>query len=672
MPSMSDEHERMSALRERMVRLQLRSRGIADPAILRAFTDVPREAFLPAKLAEFAYVDSPLPIEGGQTVSQPYVVAVMLEALELRAEDRVLEIGTGSGYIAAILSRVAREVYTVERLPSLAAQARRRLSELGYDNVHVSQADGTDGCLEPAPYDAIVVAAGGPSVSPALLEQLAPGGRLVIPVGKDPSTQVLVRMRREGGRFPQEGLGPVRFVPLVGEHGWPPKASNPGSPVGRATRDSRLVSTLIREAAEPIASLDDPMPALVERMGSAKVVLLGESTHGTREFYRMRARITRELITKHGFNFVAVEADWPDAARVDAYVLGDRRRSKVPFTPFARFPTWMWRNEAVHEFVAWLRQHNLGQRLGMPRVGFHGLDLYSMFTSLETVLHYLDEVDPDAASLARTRYGTLTPWQTDPAAYGRAVLSGRFESSEPQVVEMLRHMLERRLEYSFKDGERFFDAAQNARIVANAERYYRTLYYGSAASWNLRDTHMSDTLRALLTFYGPASRAVVWGHNSHVGNALGTEMSARGELSVGQLCRSRYGNDVYAVGFSTDHGTVAAASDWGGPMEVKNIVASHPQSYEHLFHHSGVPAFTLPLREPRRAAVRDELLSPRLERAIGVIYRPSTELPSHYFQAALPLQFDELVWFDESRAVVPLPGPTRVGPDLPETYPWGV
>jgi protein-L-isoaspartate(D-aspartate) O-methyltransferase len=428
----------------------------------------------------------------------------------------------------------------------------------------------------------------------------------------------------------------------------------------------------VRETAEPIADMDAPLAALLERIGDARIVLLGESTHGTSEFYRMRARITRELIVHGGFDFVAVEADWPDAARIDDYVLGEHRRSRVEFTPFSRFPTWMWRNREVEQFVAWLREHNAAEPHRTHRVGFHGLDLYSMFASIAAVLAYLDDVDPDAARVARARYGTLTPWQSDPAAYGRAVLVGRYESSEGSVVAMLRDMLARRFEYARNDGERFFDAAQNARVVANAERYYRAMYYGSAASWNLRDTHMFDTLRSLLAFYGPDARGVVWEHNSHVGNALATELSTRGELNVGQLCRAEFGDAAYAIGFATDHGTVAAASDWGEPMQRMRVRPAHADSYERIFHDSRVPAFTLHLRDPVRRAVRDELLAARLERAIGVVYRPQTELASHYFYASLPHQFDELVWIDETEAVEPLPPLAPRSPDLPETYPWGL
>jgi protein-L-isoaspartate(D-aspartate) O-methyltransferase len=661
--------------RERMVDQQIARRGISDPAVLAAFTEVPREAFVPESLADLAHADAPLPIAGGQTISQPYVVALTIDALGLRGGERVLEIGTGSGYAAAVLGRIAGEVYTVERLAALADTARDRLADLGYDNVHVLHADGTLGWPEHAPYDAIAVAAGGPAVPQALVDQLAPGGRLVIPVGEDPSSQVLVRVTRVGDELRTEELTQVRFVPLVGAQGWAQEEAAEPSPAAslaeRVTRPA-TVATLVREAAEPIASIDAPIDALLERIGDARLVLLGEATHGTSEFYRMRARITRELVTRRGFDFVAVEADWPDAARIDDYVLGEGRRSSLEFTPFSRFPTWMWRNREVDELVGWLREHNLGLADPRQRVGFHGLDLYSMFTSIAAVLAYLDEVDPQAARLARSRYGALTPWQEDPAAYGRAVLVGKYESSEASVIEMLEDMLARRLEYAARDGERFFDAAQNARVVANAERYYRAMYYGTAQSWNLRDTHMFDTLRALMAFYGPDARGIVWAHNSHVGDARATEMSLRGELNLGELCRAEYGQGVYVVGFGTDHGIVAAASDWGGPMERKRVRPALDTSYEHLFHLADVPAFMLHLRSPRRTEVRDELLEPRLERAIGVIYRPETERQSHYFRAMLPRQLDELVWFDETSAVEPLPIPQVRSPDLPETYPWGL
>ncbi len=645
--------------RERLVRT-LAARGIDDPAVLRALREVPRHRFLPGGMAEFAYQDIPLPIAEGQTISQPYVVAWMTEAAGVKPGHRVLEVGTGSGYAAAIASRIAEDVYTVERHAVLAEGARSLLRELGYGNVHVLHADGTRGWPEHAPYDAILVAAGGPSVPATLLEQLAPGGALVMPVGPA-DAQILVRVRRsESGELEREELGDVRFVPLVGEHGWTPTSR---------TSESTLVS-LLSECAEPIEDVESAeIDALLERIGGARVVLLGEATHGTHEFYRMRARISRELIERHGFRAVAVEADWPDAARVDRYAR-HLPAAPVPWRPFSRFPTWMWRNEETRLFAEWLRVHN-GRLEPGRRAGFYGLDLYSLFVSADAVIRYLEQVDPDAARVARARYGLLTPWQADPVSYGRAVVSGRFESLEAEVVQVLVDLLSERMGYEARDGERFFDAAGNARVVADAEAYYRAMYRGNVASWNLRDTHMADTLSALLAHLGPGGRVVVWAHNSHVGDARATEMGSEGEHNLGQLCRERLGGEVAVVGFGTDHGTVVAASNWGEPHEVKRVRPADPRSYEGLCHRVRRPGFLLSLRNARREVLRDELTASRLERAIGVIYRPETELQSHYFRASLPRQFDEWIWFDRTSALQPL-GAEPVEQGLPETYPFGL
>lgn len=657
---------------DRMVDEQLSAKGISDPQVLQAFRAVPREEFVPEGMREFAYHATPLPIGHEQTISQPLVVALTIEALHLGENASVLEIGTGSGYAAAVLAHVAKEVYTVERIEPLAEEARARLERLEYQNVHVLCGDGTLGWPEHAPYDGIAVAAGGHEPPPALLQQLKVGGQMVIPVGPDKTSQVLTRIvRKSETEFSQESLGGVRFVPLIGKQGWPETSSVVRTTSTRSS--AHALSLLVREEAEPIDSIETAaIGPLLERAGAARVVLLGESSHGTSEFYRMRTRITQELIERFRFDFVAVEADWPDAAQINKYVRDQSSEGPPGFTPFSRFPQWMWRNQEVHELVEWLRTRNLDRRDPDSRVGFHGLDLYSMFTSIDMVLRYLDSVDPDAAEVARARYGLLTPYQTDPAAYGRAVLTGAYTSCEETVVVALKDMLKQRVDYALRDGDRFFDAAQNARVVANAERYYREMYYGSAASWNLRDTHMFDTLQSLFAYYGPDARGIVWEHNSHVGDAAATEMSARGEFNVGQLCRSAYEEDAYVVGFGTHTGTVAAAADWGAPMQRMQVRPSHPESYERVFHDSGVPAFSLHLRSPHRQAIRDELMNARLERAIGVIYRPETELQSHYFRATLPRQFDEYIWFDESSAVTPLAIRARPSADLPETYPFGI
>jgi erythromycin esterase-like protein len=440
-------------------------------------------------------------------------------------------------------------------------------------------------------------------------------------------------------------------------------------PLASAASRPHTVAGLLREAAEPFASIEDAdLGPLLERIGNARVVLLGEASHGTSEFYRMRARITQELITRLGFTMVAVEADWPDACWIDRYVRHAERRP-ASGEPFRRFPTWMWRNREVAEFVEWLRAHNGNVADPATRTGFYGLDLYSMYGSIAAVLDYLDRVDPSAARIARERYSCLTPWSGDPAAYGRAALTQRQRSCEGPVIAMLMDLLNQQLEYAREDGERFLDAVQNARLIANAERYYRVMYYGSVASWNLRDQHMFDTLSMLLD-YRPGAKAVVWEHNSHIGDAAATEMGLRGEHNVGHLCRNAFAGAAYLVGFGTDHGTVAAASNWDEPMEVMRVRPSLSESYERICHESGVPAFLLALREPARAEVREELIPARLERAIGVIYRPDTERASHYFQASLPHQFDEYLWIDGTSAVTPLEAHRLSG--IPDTYPFGL
>lgn len=545
-----------------MVEVQIAARGVRDRRVLAAMREIPRERFVREGLEEFAYEDSALPIEEEQTISQPYIVAAMAEAAEIEPGDRVLEIGAGSGYAAAVLGRLAGDVVAIERHAMLGVLARGRVAALGYDNIDIRIGDGTAGSAADAPFDAILVAAGAPVLPEPLKQRLAIGGRLVIPVG-DLAEQKLLKITRLGEKeYETENLGAVRFVPLIGEQGWRED--------GRRTASNHVpggaqhsLTEMIAAAAEALPDFADPaFGAMFDRFAGARVVLLGEASHGTSEFYRGRAAITRHFIEKHGFTIVAVEADWPDAAAIDRYVRHRPHRADAA-KPFQRFPTWMWRNTDVAALIDWMRDHNQDIAEMEKRAGFYGLDIYNMSGSIGAVLDYLDRVDPEAASIARERYGCLTPWQSNPATYGRAALSKGYAECEQAVVDQLGELLRKQLDYAGGDDDAFLDAAQNARLIASAERYYRIMYYGGAESWNLRDTHMFDTLQNLLDAKGPNAKAIVWAHNSHIGDARSTDMGiSRGELNVGQLCREAFGRDAALIGFGTHKGTVAAATDW--------------------------------------------------------------------------------------------------------------
>jgi erythromycin esterase-like protein len=431
--------------------------------------------------------------------------------------------------------------------------------------------------------------------------------------------------------------------------------------------------TLLHEA-KPLSGSDHDYDALLDLVGDATVVLLGEASHGTHEFYRERARITRRLIEERGFKGVAVEADWPDAYRVNRYVHGaaEDADAEEALRGFRRFPTWMWRNAEVLDFVGWLRAHNDRQR-PTEAVSFFGLDLYSLYSSVNEVISYLERIDPAAAERARERYACFERFGGE-QTYGRAVSLGVTESCREGVLTQLTELQRLGNSYLRRDGfaaedEQFY-AEQNARLISSAEEYYRAMFGDPASSWNLRDRHMADTLDRLaghLGRHGEPPRIVVWEHNSHIGDARMTEMSSRGELNVGQLARQRWPDKAALVGLTTYAGTVTAASAWDAPAERKRIRPALPGSFEALFHDLGVPRFILDLVSGEAAQA---LVEPRLERAIGVIYRPETERASHYFFAHMPGQFDAIVHIDQTRAVEPLErtqGWEHGEP--PETYP---
>ncbi len=428
-------------------------------------------------------------------------------------------------------------------------------------------------------------------------------------------------------------------------------------------------------AFQPLTGADGDYDRLLGLIGDSRLVLLGEASHGTHEFYRERARITRRLVEEKGFRAVAVEADWPDAYRVNRYVqgAGEDGDAEEALGGFRRFPTWMWRNAEVLDFVGWLRDRNERDGAASGLAGFYGLDLYSLYTSVAEVIAYLELVDPPAAELARERYACFEHFGGE-QAYGRAVTLGVSEPCQRGVVAQLTELQRDAERYLRRDGfaaedEQFY-AEQNARLVAGAERYYRSMFADHGTSWNLRDRHMAETLERLsdhLSRHGEPARIVVWEHNSHVGDARATEMGRRGELNLGQLARERWPGETFLLGFTTYAGTVTAASSWDAPAERKRVRPALPESFEALLHEAAEPRLLVDLSDGGGV---EALRAARLERAIGVIYRPETERMSHYFEARIAGQFDALVHIDETRAVEPLErtGGWEVG-EPPETYP---
>jgi erythromycin esterase-like protein len=446
-----------------------------------------------------------------------------------------------------------------------------------------------------------------------------------------------------------------------------------------AQEDQKTVREIEREC-HPLRGEAGDLDPLMAAIGGARLVLVGEASHGTHEFYQARARLTQRLIDEKGFTAVIVEADWPDAYRVNRYVRGanDDPGAERALSGFERFPQWMWRNQDVLEFVDSLRVRNDHLKAGQRKCGFYGMDLYSLYSSMEAVLTYLDRVDPEAARRARYRYGCFEQFEEDPQSYGYAAAFDLGKVCQTQVVAQLLEMQRLSVELAKRDGqvaedEAFF-AEQNARLARNAEEYYREMFAGRVETWNLRDTHMVDTIQALLEHLdrtrGGGTRAVVWAHNSHLGDARATQMGRGGELNVGQLCRQRWGGAVFSVGFTTHTGTVAAADDWGGEVQTKDVRPSLARSYERLFHEVGFANFLLVFsKAPATARL---LAAERLERAIGVIYRPESERLSHYFRASLPAQFDALIHADVTSAVRPLEKAAPLEIQKAETYPSGI
>ena len=636
---------------------QLKNKGIKNPLVLKSFQDIPQEFFLSKK--EFPFHKKNLNIENRLDYLEPRIITVahLLDQLDIKKGEKILALGIDSVYILVILSKIYNTVYNVETNEAYAEWSKQVLKNLNVDNVNLKVADEQLGWEEVAPFDVILVASEMENISDCLKNQLKIGGNLIAPIGPDWAHMITEKIQRVSEtNFRTEKFRSNYFIPnpkLIPEIGTQPHT------------ETKIVNEIKSNAKAFDTIHDFPIDEFLKRIGNAKVVLMGEASHGTSEFYMMRQEITKALIEKKGFNMVCAEADWSDAEQINEYV----KNSHTPknWMPFNRFPQWMWRNKEVLSFVEWLKEYNA---TSIKKTGFYGLDLYGLENSIDLVIKYLENIDFEMADLAKNRYGCISPYMSDPAIYGKLVLTKQMESCEEDILKMLVDLLKNKNKLNHSD--EYYYTYQNAMVVVDAERYYKHMYYGSAESWNLRDFHMFHTLQSLLSYLGRDTKAIVWAHNSHIGNALATEMYSRGEINIGHLCKEYYGKKSYHIGFGTHSGTVAAAHNWGERMEIMKVRDSMNGSYENYCHQTQIKNFTLPLREEHSGDQLKEVLNtPKLERAIGVIYRPATERLSHYFHAVLPSQFDEYVYFDKTHAVTPV-STTNVYPKLSNVHPFSL
>ena len=619
---------------------QLKDKGIRNSLLIEAFSDIPEAFFLSENLHPYFYEDVRIEKAIEKTEPRVIVIARMLEQLDIKEEEKILITGVDSVYILAVLSKIYNEVYAIETNQTYSDWALEVLKNIDVSNVHIKKDQLQNGWEAKAPFNAILCASELKEVPDKIKKQLKIGAKLLAPVGPDWAHVMLETIERiSDTEYATKALRDNYFIPkpkLV------PK-------IGTEIYPENDIIDEIGISSIPFKTIKTfPLDNLLERIGDAKVVLLGEASHGTSEFYTMRQEITKALIEKKGFNLVCAEADWSDAEQINNYVRNQYQSQD--WIPFARFPEWMWKNKEVLEFVEWLKKHNTKRN---NTIGFYGLDLYGLENSIDLVINYLEDIDPDLATLAKVRYSCIMPYMSNPTVYGKLVKTKKLESCEKAILKMLFDLLKSK--NKLNHSQAYFYAYQNATVVVDAERYYKAMYYGSAESWNLRDFHMFYTLKSLLSYYGKDSKAVVWAHNSHIGNALATEMYARGEINIGHLCKEHFGAKSYSIGFGTHTGTVAAAKNWGEAMQVMPINVSEAGSYEQLCHKTNITNFTLPLREKfSEKKLREYLNTPRLQRAIGVVYRPKTELRSHYFKAVLPSQYDEYIWFNNTKAITPL------------------
>ena len=639
------------------IETHLRDKGITSEILLEAFKNIPEEFYLSEIIHPYFYEDVRIEKSLDKLEPRVIVIAKMLEQMGIKKAEKILIAGVDSIFVLVILSKIYDEVFSIETNETYANWSKEILKNIGVTNVTVKIGNPKVGLKNKAPFDAILIASEFEEIPENLNKQLKIGGNLLIPIGEDWSHAILELTERVSNvDYKTKTIRESYYIPRP-KH-FPLISKN-------TFLDDDIIEEIGMNAHSFKTIPEYPIEALLKRIGNAKVVLIGEASHGTSEFYRVRQEITKALIEKRGFTFVCAEADWSDAEQINNYVKNSYKQQN--WMPFVRFPQWMWKNNEVLEFTEWLKKYNSSKD---NSVGFYGLDLYGLENSIDLVVKYLEKIDPHLASIAKKRYACISPYLADPTIYGKLVLNNQLQSCEKEVIKMLFDLLKykKKLDHS----PEFFYTYQNATVVADAERYYKSMYYGSAESWNLRDLHMFYALRSLMAFHGASAKTIVWAHNSHIGNALATEMYSRGEINIGHLCKEQYGNSCYSIGFGTHHGTVAASHNWGNNMEVMNVNKSLQGSFENLCHKTHIENFTLALRESdAEESLRLLLSSPKLERAIGVIYKPKTELLSHYFQAVLSSQFDEYIWMNKTKAVTPISLSNPI-PDTLDIHPFSL
>lgn len=617
---------------QRMVAEQVALRGVRDAVLLRALADVPREAFVAPRCREFALQDVPLPCDPDATVMTPFAVAVLVQVAGVRAGHRVLEIGTGSGYLTAVLSRVASIVVSVDSSAARSHAAQALLERLGCRNVTLVHRSASRGCPEAAPFDAIVVPMRCAGLPAPLLPQLRVGGALAMTVGESPRSQRLLRIRRGSASvFRPEALGPPTLVPPNGEEASKVRACAPIGSARHGLPDPGPVERL-RVVCEPFhGDLQVAAERLAARVAHARVVLVGGASDGTREFHALRAGLTRLLMERCGFDVLALDAD--------ADPVGDAQ-------PLA-WPAWCLHNPQTRSLIESMRSRH-GRETNTRIVG---LDLFQRVRSLRAAIRWLRRRDAGAARAAAVRYATLTPWQCDPGAFERAADDGRLAQLLPEVANRLaahaarrahRWVVQRPADIRFRD-----------RMMRVAHAHQSAMLQGHPSAWTVRNRHMAESLDHLWRSRGDRCRVVVWTSGPNAGDAGATEMGARGAVSLGQLMRERLGGDAQLVGMSSHHGSVLVASGWEGAPRTRPLPEAHRDSFERLLHETGVPHFTLPLRQVAKGPVGDTLAAPRLQRFCGAQYSAENELPSHTYQASLQAQFDQYAWFDRTEAVAP-------------------